>query len=282
MQLGEKIRTLRKKQGMTQSGLSGDKITRNMLSRIESDKASPSIGTLLYLAERLSVSPAYLVDDARTLLDEKKTVALPRIKDAYARGNYKEAIRLYERDLGDYDDEIALLIAEASLRYALELLHKGRLLSAEREAERAEAMCAATVYSTVHIRAPLATLRAILKNVQTPRYEAARIPFSEMRNDAVLEDLYRYVAEDDTTHEYKDALLRMHAEAKHLMASGRYADAIAALEALENRKAEKDFSVFVLFRIYGDLETCHKELRNYEAAYRYSAKRMSLLSAFKA
>jgi len=41
------------------------------------------------------------------------------------------------------------------------------------------------------------------------------------------------------------------------------------------------FSVLVLFRIYSDLEICHKELRNFEAAYRYSAKKLSLLSAFR-
>lgn len=282
MSIGSKIKELRRAKHLTQSDLVGGEITRNMLSRIESDKASPSLGTLLYLADRLSVSPAYLIEEGRTLLDEKKASALPRIKEAYARGNFKEAIRLYERDLGEYDDEIALLIAEASMRYALELMHKGRMLSAEREAERAETMCGATVYSTAHIRAPLATLRAILRNVQTPRYEAARIPFAELKEEALLEDLYCYIAEDSTEHRYFDEILRLHAQAKRLITSGRYADAITALEALEARKAERDFSVFVLFRIYGDLESCHKELRNYEAAYRYSAKRMSLLSAFKA
>ena len=65
-------------------------------------------------------------------------------------------------------------------------------------------------------------------------------------------------------------------------ASGKTYRKIIENACSEDKKAEKGFSVLVLFRVYGDLENCHKELYNYEAAYRYSAKRMSLLSAFRA
>ena len=57
--LGEKIRELRKKRGITQKDLAGDKITRNMLSLIESGNASPSVSTLLYIAERLEAPTGY-------------------------------------------------------------------------------------------------------------------------------------------------------------------------------------------------------------------------------
>ena len=52
------LRVLRMAAGLTQKELAGDRITRNMLSLIESGNASPSVSTLLYLAERLEVSPA--------------------------------------------------------------------------------------------------------------------------------------------------------------------------------------------------------------------------------
>ena len=43
MNVGEKIRKLRLEKMMTQSELSGDQVTRNMLSLIEKDKAVPSL-----------------------------------------------------------------------------------------------------------------------------------------------------------------------------------------------------------------------------------------------
>jgi transcriptional regulator with XRE-family HTH domain len=69
MNIGKKIRELRVAKLMTQSELVGNEITRNMLSRIESDKALPSLSTLLFLSERLGVSAGYILDEERTLYE---------------------------------------------------------------------------------------------------------------------------------------------------------------------------------------------------------------------
>ena len=282
MSIGSRIKELRKQKGLTQSDLVGDAITRNMLSHIESGKATPSLDTLIFLAERLEVSPSYLLDEQRTLFEDKKAIILPKLRAAYQRKNYKEVIRLFEKDLLESDDEVAYLLASASAKHAEELLHKGKLLSAEETAKKGLAFLEKTVYDAEHIRASLSLLCAILSNVQSPKYEVARLPYAHSRATSLPEELYRYTLEKADGYEFENEILAAHIKARELMASGRYADALYALERLEDRRAEKDFSVFVLFRVYGDLESCHKELRNYEAAYRYSAKRMSLLSAFKA
>ena len=60
-QLGLKIAYYRKLQGMTQEELAGEHITRNMLSRIENGFALPSLPSLLYISDRLSVPPGYLL-----------------------------------------------------------------------------------------------------------------------------------------------------------------------------------------------------------------------------
>lgn len=282
MSIGTKIRDTRKARGLTQSDLVGEEITRNMLSRIESDKALPSLPTLLFLAERLGVSPGYLLEEERSLLEDKKALVLPKLKAAYQRGNYKEVIRLYERDLGTFDDEIAYMLADACLHCGEELLHKGKMHSAEKTVKDGLAFLESTVYASAHLKASLSLLAAILSSIQSPKYEVARLPYASFKQEAMLEDLYRYTLENKEPYSYGNELYAEHANAKRMMSEGRYADALRALEALEIKRSEKDFSVFVLFRIYGDLELCHKELRNYEAAYRYSAKRLSLLSAFKA
>ena len=56
MTIGQKIKELRNKAGLTQSELCRDFITRNMLSRIEHDAALPSLGTLCELCQKLGIS----------------------------------------------------------------------------------------------------------------------------------------------------------------------------------------------------------------------------------
>ena len=63
MTLGQKLKQTRLARGMTQSQVVGDRITRNMLSQIENDLASPSVGTLEYLASVLNVRLSWLLAD---------------------------------------------------------------------------------------------------------------------------------------------------------------------------------------------------------------------------
>ena len=58
MNIGNKIKRLRIERGLTQQQLSGDKITRNMLSCIESGKALPSMASFFYICEFLGITPA--------------------------------------------------------------------------------------------------------------------------------------------------------------------------------------------------------------------------------
>ena len=63
MNLGEKIRAARIEKNMTQSDVASDKITRNMLSAIESGKATPSLDTLMYISAKLELPIHYLLSD---------------------------------------------------------------------------------------------------------------------------------------------------------------------------------------------------------------------------
>lgn len=61
--LGEKIRTLRNERKLTLVQLAGNKMTKGMLSLIENNKATPSMENLTYIAEKLNVPVAELLDD---------------------------------------------------------------------------------------------------------------------------------------------------------------------------------------------------------------------------
>lgn len=281
MTLGQKIKALRKEKKWTQAELAGDEITRNMLSLIESDTTLPSLPTLQYLAKRLGVPAGYFLDEETPYETYRKARVFPAIKKQFLAGNYKEVLRLSERDLAAPDDEAALLLAHSCTRLATEALHRGAMVSAERFVSRAKEYLAATAYPTEALSARLLVLEAVLRNIQAPKYEVTACGYADALTEAADVEFYRYVAETTEGYTFRDPILAAHVEAKGMIAAGRYADALRAMEAIEEKRTDRHFSLFVLFRLYGDIEHCHKSLGDFASAYRYSSKRMSLLSAFR-
>ncbi|MDN5708857.1 MAG: helix-turn-helix domain-containing protein [Planococcus sp. (in: firmicutes)] len=73
--LGERIKQIRKQQGLTLQALAGDELSKGMLSLIENNKANPSMESLSYIAERLGIDRTELLQEMptaelRALLDE--------------------------------------------------------------------------------------------------------------------------------------------------------------------------------------------------------------------
>ena len=281
MTLGQKIKALRKEKKWTQADLAGEEITRNMLSLIESDDALPSLPTLQYLAKRLGMPAGYFLDDEIPEEVYRKAHLFPAIKKQFLSGNCKETVRLAERDLLTFDDETAFLLTHAYLQCAIDALHRGMMGSAERFCEKAAATAEKSAYPLETVKARITLLLAVLHNIQAPKYEAAGCGYKEAVSLHTDEDFFRYVAEETEGYTFHDPILAAHADAKKLIAAGRYADALRAMEAIEEQRTDRHFSLFVLFRLYGDIEQCHKSLGDFASAYRYSSKRMSLLSAFR-
>lgn len=130
--LGEKIRALRKRCGMTQSELCGDFVTRNMLSRIETGAAMPSLETLLYIAERLEISPGWLIDDDAELSGYEKTRFTAAVKALYKEKKYSECAtecRCAPEDF--FDDELYAVAADSMYEAAYANLRAGHMTSAE-------------------------------------------------------------------------------------------------------------------------------------------------------
>ena len=89
MELGEKLRAARLEQGLSQRALCGEKITRNMLSRIEHGAARPSMQTLQYLAQRLGKPVSFFLEEAAVTPNQ---VAMAKARAAFARGSFREAM----------------------------------------------------------------------------------------------------------------------------------------------------------------------------------------------
>ncbi|HDR7967357.1 helix-turn-helix domain-containing protein [Bacillus pacificus] len=96
--LGEKIKALRKEKKLTQTELAGSELTKSMLSQIENGKATPSMKTLQYIAEKLECEPSFLLEE-----DEGEVVELIQKMEPLIKANgdevYKTLLPIVQTDL---------------------------------------------------------------------------------------------------------------------------------------------------------------------------------------
>lgn len=277
--LGEKIKKLRKKKKLTQSELVGKKITRNMLSCIENGTATPSLDTLQYIADSLSVPTAYLISEDDDLLSFEKKEKISKIYRAFEAKSYKDCVNLINR-LSGTDDELNYLLAVSYAELGKKETLNGSLLSALKYLEQATDCCSKTKIPTEHLTAQILMYTAIAKNVQSPllEFDSQRYENSLMRT--VEFEFFKYLTQD-LNYAYKIGIYKLHTEAKILMKERNYTDAIQKLLQASELSKNESYNAFVIFSIYNDLEYCYKQLYNYEKAYLYSTKRITLIESFK-
>ena len=136
--LGQKIKAARQERGMTQKELVGDYITRNMLSKIENDSATPSVRTLSYLAQALGVPSGYFLSGA-PISDGSVPDGLDGARSAFREGRWSDCLAALEEDkLAGTSDEGYLLHARAGLQAARAALEQGDWAAARELAESAQ------------------------------------------------------------------------------------------------------------------------------------------------
>ncbi len=279
MKIGEKIRAERKRLGLTQNAVAGDFITRNMLSAIESGKVSPSLDTLRYLSETLDLPMGYLMDDDADLFTFKKEKQIGSIRKSFSQKKYRDCLAKIEK-IGGLDDELRYLLVCASFYLGKRLSIAGDL----RRAEQCFATCKAhideCIYPTDQFRAMIPLYSAVVRNIQSPLLELDATAFNDRIFSSYDYEFFRYLHQD-YEYAYTTKAFRMHAEAKALIKTRKYQEAIALLQKLEDMKAPEEYNSCVILGVYTDLEFSYKELLNFEQAYRYANKRMSLLEGFR-
>ena len=280
MELGEKIKLMRKDRGLTQAQLAGDRITRNMLCEIEKGKATPSLDTLCYIAKELEVPPSYLLDESENPVGYFKRRTMPRIRELYQEGRFGECFRLCETLPETPDDEISFLMAHCALAEGKRAFHSGNMETALVYFSEALSYAKRTFFPTESLRASATLYSAIAGNVGSPRREFDEEAYRTLSTNATDAELYAYMT-DSADFPYENSLYAAHQRARSLMHERRRSDALAILHSLEERKGEEGVSAYFLFRLYSDLEICYREGRDFERAYKYSSKRMALLSAFQ-
>ena len=261
MELGQRLRQARLEAGLSQRQLCGDTITRNMLSLIENGSARPSMDTLRYLAARLGKPMSYFL--------EEQAVASPNqaIMTAAREATAQQALELlkdYRAPDPIFDPERYLLEALCAMTAAEQALQQGKPGLAATLLARAAQAGEQTPYYTPETEQrrlllchrakalPAAALAALLPDNTEElllraqaALESGDLPKAQVFLDAAP-------TQTDTWH---------YLQAEVWFARQQYAPAADQYRLCAPTKA-----------IYGRLEACYRELRDFEQAYHYACK----------
>lgn len=257
MNLGEKIRLARQNAGMTQAQLAGDQITRNMLSQIENGLAMPSLPTALYIADRLGLDAGILFSDGGEENLYFLTKRLPEMKRLYQKGEYGKVIELFAGNC-DECDEAVLILAECYIKKAYASYKEGKLKTALKYCESAVKNAQKGFYSSESVRLKSEALEVMISLV------SPYIKQTKHKDEGVkaLKELYIDISGQKTFYNKRF-------EAKKLIEEGRYDKASQLIKGLLK---ERSIDVPLVYELYGDLEICYSELKDFENAYDVSRK----------
>ena len=280
MTLGEKIKKARRAKRITQEALAHGKITRNMISRIEGGKANPSIDTIRYIASRLSLPVSYFLSEDDDLFFYQKAEIIKTLYNAYEAKEYSYIIDKIN-SLSGIDNEIALMMAQSYYELGKLNLFRGSLSSATDCFNNAQFYCEKTVFDTTYIKSTIPLYASIASNIQAPLLEFDSTDYLKGLYSVFDYDLYKYVTQD-YSFTFNDPLIKLHVKAKLLIKERIYQDAVKILSSAEEiAKTNNNYNAFIVFGIYTDMENCYKQLYDFENAYKYSSKRMSMIEGFK-
>ncbi|MBQ8831237.1 MAG: helix-turn-helix transcriptional regulator [Oscillospiraceae bacterium] len=282
MTLGQKIKQARLELGVTQKELVGDHITRNMLSKIENDSATPSVKTLEFLASRLGLTTSYLMSDL-TFSDGSSPDGLDEMRNAYKEGRYEDCINLLQNSqTAGTTDEGYLLRSLADLAAAREYLAALDFEKAKYFADSADYYNKQGLYYSAEIDAEMSLILAECANVLAPE---------EFEENA--KEYKRSVESISFSARFEIA------KAENLCLTGKTAEAMAVITAVNGDltaelSAKKEYVIGLIFKTdknYADacphllkaeelglktaalftaLELCFKELEDYKSAYHYA------------
>lgn len=287
MTLGEKLRKARLERGMTQTQVAGAQITRNMLSQLENDAASPSVKTLEYLAAVLGVRVGWLLGDqergggAGQILEQARSL--------YRAADSRACMTLLQAHPEAEGEECRLLLLRSALQCAWEDLGDGRIQAAEAEAKLAVS-CGESLYAgpsdlaaayLILTRCALTGGRDAAASVERLQSQCKTLGLEEGRHLA----LARYHLSQQQLQAAERELwsmpdLSQQAKAEYLILRGmlemqkeRYRDAVLYLRQAEQ---EPSLPLLQLKELYALLEQCYREQEDYKLAYTYASRQLAL------
>ncbi len=283
MNIGEKIKNLRTSKLMTQKELSGDEITRNMLSKIENGSAIPSLKTLIYLANRLGVPVGYLVADEET--NEgfyKKYTNYPNIIKAYKSNEWEICRDLCLDCVSDCkDNDITYILAQSSLHLGASLFESGNLRAASKMFEDALEYSDKTAFDVGGIISAVGAYAEIISKISPSLIldSTALCCNSETRCCSDICKFADYLSKSGDNaklpeeKDWKNPCYFYALNAKSLMKNRNFTAAIALLSHIcEDDSLPRP----IMYLVLDDYEKCCKETEDYKDAYEISQIKIQL------
>ncbi len=282
--LGEKIRLLRKQQGITQKDLAGDKITRNMLSLIESGNASPSVSTLLYIAKRLNIPAGYFFTDNREEeIKFLKMSAIQPLREAFLRGDHAACQRIGEPLLlTAEDDEIAFILAASYLGSALAAAECYELEKARLDLAKAKGLGESSIYCRGDFTRALSFYDVLFTTVCSDdiadvlcdlSYSSQYVPFSLIQYFISLRLLR---AGEELPYDLpKNSFGEKHLRALSYVMEERYSEGLRRLRELSS---DPDLPYYMQYRVLSDLEKAAGDTGDIRLAYSASQRKIELIA----
>ena len=278
MTIGEKIKNARIQARLTQDDLASGHITRNMLSQIERGRATPSIDTLNHIARVLDIPAAYFISPENDLFLFKKKERISAIKNAFESRNYNTCISIIMK-LDTLDDELYFILTQCCFELGIEAVRNGSLESGKKNLTLALEYSKRTMYDTKRFEGIIPLYLAIANNINAPLLEFDAQKYKDNTESAFLYEFYKYLTLD-LTYDYTNYQFKAHSKAKTLIKERHYQEALVYLTEIDDTKSKYERNAYVMFTVYSDMEFCYKQLYDFENAYKYASKRLSLLEGF--
>lgn len=285
--LGEKIRALRKQRGITQKDLAGDKITRNMLSLIESGNASPSVSTLLYIAERLETPAGYFFtttpeDEGRFI----KMSVIGTLKEQFGQKKYRECERLcMDVPTTALDDELSYILAVSYLNTASDHAYALDFRPAYTDLDKAEKFASATIYCGAEFSRALLFYRDLIRSscsdvlpeiLCDPTVCGEYVPFSMVQYFIALKLLKS--GENFTAPFQRNSYPERHITALTMVLEDRTTEGIKKLRELS---LDPSLPYYMQYRVLSDLEDAANTMGDVRLAYSSSRRKLELIEKFR-
>ena len=286
--IGERIRQLRIRRGMTQKELVGEQMTRNMLSLIENGSALPSLASLAYLAEMLGVPVDYFF--SATEEDEGRYIKLSVIdvlRQRYHAGQFTECAGLIQdMPVPAVDDEVAMIGVHTYLHIALESAAAYELKTAAVHLKNAQEYIQKTVYAGEDLKKAILYYRDFFTLLPTSlefperitdlRYACGYIPAEMLLYLGALRVVRRGGLSGKEFP--KDTCAARHMQALIALSSNRTDSAVRLLRDLSQ---DNDLPYYMRFRVFSDLEEAAGNAGEYRIAYMAARKKLDLLETAK-
>lgn len=279
--IGEKIKKARQSRNLTQAELCGSKITRNLLSLIERGKATPSVKTLSYIADRLDMPVGYFfARDEKEEAIYKKYSSIDKIKKYYKSKQYDKCISLCSETEKEYrDDEINLMLAKSCFYNALSLADSYDIGGAKNLLKLAGDTAKYTVYLGVDFYRAIDYYIMLMSSLDSVEMSAELYDLNHI-SSYVPADLIKYIESLNlkSSYNFTGFYHKIHIAARDKMKNGDFSK---ALNLLNDMVHKGNIPFYMRFFVYDDIETCSNQINDYYSAYNAAKIKLSLIELLK-